>query len=135
MSEDPITEAVARAICYEEQIYADPSCACESAADCDTSLDYVPHATAAIRALYGALEREGPSEEQVEAVARAIAAENGDKWEELPGDKQDWVARQGHFGGRFRYANEPYRLDYLAMATAAIRALAAAPKPPGGESD
>ena len=61
--------------------------------------------------------------DMVERVARAIADMQGDKWDEIPKHKTDWVRRRGNFGGRFRDVNEPFRFDYEDMARAAIRAL------------
>lgn len=61
-------------------------------------------------------------DERIEAAARAICAKANDNWDDIPESKQDWTNKRGQFNGRFRDVNEPYRLDYLAMVTAAIDA-------------
>jgi hypothetical protein len=61
--------------------------------------------------------------ELLERVARAIAEENGDNFDDLPLAKWHWTEKRGEFGGRFRDVNEPMRSDYEAMANAAITAM------------
>ncbi len=61
--------------------------------------------------------------EMLERVAVEIARENADDFFLVPVDKQDWIAHQGQFQGRFRDVNELRQPDYLDMARAAIRAL------------
>ena len=58
----------------------------------------------------------------LEEAAKAIAAQNGDDLETVPTNKSHWNAEAGHFGGRFRTVNEPFRSDYEEQATAAITA-------------
>lgn len=59
----------------------------------------------------------------IEKVARAIAAANGDNFDETPEDKGEWVDKRGEFGGGFRDVNAPFRVDYVDMARAAIEAV------------
>jgi hypothetical protein len=58
----------------------------------------------------------------LEAAAKAIAEQNGDDIEAVPTSKSHWNSESGHFGGRFRTVNEPFRSDYEEQATAAITA-------------
>ncbi|MCO5129786.1 MAG: hypothetical protein M9932_04385 [Xanthobacteraceae bacterium] len=58
----------------------------------------------------------------LEAAAKAIAEHNGDDIDTVPTSKSHWNAEAGHFGGRFRTVNEPFRSDYEEQATAAITA-------------
>ncbi len=62
------------------------------------------------------------SDSMVERVARAIATEHGDDYDEIPQNKKEWVVSRGTFQGRFRDVNEPYQIDYYGMAEAAIKA-------------
>lgn len=59
----------------------------------------------------------------LERVARAIAEENGDAYDDLPLAKWHWTECRGVFAGRFRDVNEPMQSDYDAMANAAITAM------------
>lgn len=59
----------------------------------------------------------------LERVARAIAEENGDTFDDLPIAKWHWTEWRGQFGGRFRDVNEPFQSSYIAMANAAITAM------------
>jgi hypothetical protein len=59
----------------------------------------------------------------IEKVARAIALRNGDQYDAIARDKPHWVEERGQFGGRFRDVNEPYQVDYLDMAEAALEAM------------
>ena len=61
--------------------------------------------------------------EMVERIARAIAKRHGDDFDAIPADKYEWTQNHGQFGGRFRDVNEPYKVDYLDMAAAAIEAM------------
>mgnify|MGYP004528143805 CR=1 FL=1 len=61
--------------------------------------------------------------DMVEKVARAIAEQNGDDYEQVPLHKSDWVQKGGLFNGRFRDVSEPYRTDYEDMAEAALKAM------------
>lgn len=58
----------------------------------------------------------------LEEAAKAIAEQNGDDIEAVPTSKSHWNSESGHFGGRFRTVNEPFRSDYEEQATAAITA-------------
>lgn len=69
----------------------------------------------------------------LEAVARAIAKANGDDYDAIPAGKSEWVANRGEFAGRYRDANEPYRIDYEDQALAAIDALHAILREPTPE--
>jgi hypothetical protein len=55
-----------------------------------------------------------------EAVARAIADELYDGFDNAFADKAEWIDGRGMKGGRFRDVNEPRQMDYLAAADAAI---------------
>lgn len=66
--------------------------------------------------------------ELLERVARAIAEENGDDFDNLPLAKWHWTEQRGQFGGRFRDVNEPMQSSYEAMANAAIAAMREAPQ-------
>lgn len=59
-------------------------------------------------------------DELVEAVARNLARENGDDFDAIPADKQEWIAQRGQFGGRFRDVNEMKQNDYLCLANSAL---------------
>lgn len=59
----------------------------------------------------------------VERIARALAKERGDDFDDIPKFKNDWVKKRGEFGGRFRDINEPFVGDYLDMARAALKAM------------
>jgi len=61
--------------------------------------------------------------EMVERVAKAIANENGDAWDDTPNDKSHWTKERGMFAGRCRDINEPFKGDYADMARAAIKAM------------
>lgn len=60
--------------------------------------------------------------DRVEKVARAIAQENGDNFDNIPAHKPHWTRERGQFGGRYRDINEPFQSCYLSMAEAAIKA-------------
>jgi len=59
----------------------------------------------------------------VERVARAIADQLGDGFDNAHRDKPHWVQTRGEGGGRFRDINEPRQNDYLGAARAAIEAM------------
>lgn len=59
----------------------------------------------------------------IEQVARAIAMAHGDKWDDVPDDKANWVENRGQFGGRFRDVNENFKDCYRDEARAAIEAM------------
>lgn len=56
----------------------------------------------------------------VERVARAIANQLGDGFDNAHRDKPHWVQTRGESGGRYRDINEPRQNDYLDAARAAI---------------
>ena len=55
-----------------------------------------------------------------ERVARAIAHENGDDWDDVPDNKTDWNRRCGPAG---RDINAPFKPDYRDVADAALAAM------------
>ena len=59
----------------------------------------------------------------VERVARIIADQVGDGFDNAHRNKPHWVETRGESGGRFRDVNEPRQNDYLDAARAAIAAL------------
>ena len=59
----------------------------------------------------------------VERVARLIADELGDNYDDVPADKREWIKTRGQFRGVFRDVNQPFRCDYDAAATAVIAAM------------
>lgn len=59
----------------------------------------------------------------VERVARAIADEIGDGFDNAHRDKPAWIDARGDKAGRYRDVNEPYQVDYLAAARAAMVAM------------
>ena len=65
-----------------------------------------------------------------EAVARIIAAELGDDFDAAFVDKAAWIDARGQSGGRFRDVNEPFQIDYLHAADAAIATMFERLRPP-----
>ena len=61
-----------------------------------------------------------------EIMARAIANETGDGFDNAFADKGEWINARGEKAGRFRDVNEPYQCDFLNAADAALAALEAA---------
>lgn len=61
-----------------------------------------------------------------ESVARAIARGLGDNFDNAFTSKGEWTAARGEKGGRFRDINEPFQIDYLDAADAAMAAIEAA---------
>lgn len=61
--------------------------------------------------------------EMVERVARAIAKDFGEDFDEVPRDKKHRIEAHSIFGGRYRDVNEPFQYDYLGSARAAIEAM------------
>lgn len=59
----------------------------------------------------------------VEKLARAIADQLGDGFDNAHRNKPHWAETRGESGGRFRDINEPRQNDYLDAARAAIAAL------------
>lgn len=59
----------------------------------------------------------------IERAARAIAEALGDKLDNVPVNKREWLEERGMFGGAFRDINLPFRSDYEDASRAAIAAL------------
>jgi len=56
----------------------------------------------------------------VEELARIIASELGDDYDNAFSSKIGWVAARGESGGRYRDVNEPFKGDYDAAARAIL---------------
>lgn len=59
----------------------------------------------------------------IERVARAIAIQLGDGFDQPFMRKSDWIKNRGESGERFRDINEPYQVDYIEAARAEIEAM------------
>jgi hypothetical protein len=64
--------------------------------------------------------------EMIETVARAIAEQIGYSFDDCFHSKREWIEAGGMKGDRFRDVNEPYQIDYLDAARAAIEAMPSA---------
>lgn len=65
------------------------------------------------------------TDEHAMKVAKVIAKAMGDNFADAFKNKEQWIAKRGMSGGRFRDVNEPFQHDYLAAAEAAAAIIAA----------
>lgn len=65
----------------------------------------------------------------IERAARAIAEALGDKLDNVPVSKREWIEERGMFDGAFRDINLPFRSDYEDAARAVLLAI----REPNGE--
>lgn len=63
------------------------------------------------------------TDDMVERVARLIAGQLGDDFDDAFKNKGQWTDERGFSGNRFRDVNEPFQSDYLDAARAAIEAM------------